>query len=340
MSMKKYKKSYCTNIPALRVVLTSQCNLNCEYCPPKGENFVNTEKSLETEKLLKILKIFYEIGFRQFGFTGGEPLLKKDLPIILKACSKFKGKYFKLYTNGTLFKEKINILEEFDLVKLSLDTINRKKYEEITGRDNLKDILEGIELAKKNKIKIRINTVLTQKNCDDILNLIEFCYNKQLDLKILDLNCFDVPGYSMWKTLYKSPLKIVNFLERKGSIKKIIYTTGNYGIAMPEFRLNGISIRIKDTKKGSVYSPICINCRYFLCQEGLYQITLTSDGKLKMCRHRSDISIDLNHKKTDLDIKNSITRFVQDHYFLTKRLYLKKQVFLGQFGIGKNAAKK
>lgn len=76
-------------IPALRIVLTTSCNSTCEYCPPKGENFINTEEnSFPTGKLLNILKLFHEIGFRQFGFTGGEPLLRNDLGLILKECSK------------------------------------------------------------------------------------------------------------------------------------------------------------------------------------------------------------------------------------------------------------
>lgn len=317
--------------PALRVVLTSQCNLNCEYCPPKGENFGNVGKPIQIERLLKILTIFYEIGFRQFGFTGGEPLLNEDLPIILKACSSFKGRHLKLYTNGILVKNKIDILKEFDLVKVSLDSISHERYKEITGKNRIKDVLEGIELAKKNNKRIRINAVLTKKNYNDIFNLINFCHSKELDLKILDLNCFDIPGYSTWKNLYKSPSEIIDFLEMKKLNKRIIYTTGDYGIPMPEFKWGGINIRIKDTKKSSVYSPACRNCKYRLCQEGLYQMTLTSDGKLKMCRHRPDINIDLS-RKDDTETKKSILYFLNTHYFMAKRAFSQKQVFLGYFG--------
>lgn len=319
------------NFPALRIVLTSQCNLNCEYCPPKGENFINVGKSLETQKLIDILKIFYEIGFRQFGFTGGEPLLKKELPIILKECSKFNEKYLKLYTNGILLKKNINIVAGFDLVKLSLDSIDYEKYKELTGKDNLQDVLKAIELAGKNKIKIRINTVLTKKNLDDIFDLINFCKHKKIDLKLLDLNCFDMPGYSRWKELYTSPSSVVRRLENLGLNKRTIYTTGNYGIPMMEFKWDGINIRIKDTDKNAVYSPICKNCKYFLCQEGLYHLTLTSDGKLKMCKHRSDIYADLS-KRPSLAIKENILHFLNKHYFPAEMISAQKQVFLGYFG--------
>lgn len=319
-------------IPALRIALTPKCNLTCEYCPPKGENFIVSEKALSNQKLLNILNIFYEIGFRQFGFTGGEPLLNEKLHSILNRCFKFKNIYLKLYTNGILLKRKIEIVKKFDLVKLSLDTLDRKKYEEITGADKLKDVLEGIILAKKNKIRIRLNTVLTQKNYDGIFDLIVYCCRKEIDLKILDLNCFTVPGYSVWRTLYKSPAGITRSLETMGFKKKIIYTVGNYGIPMAEYARGKTHIRIKDTTGYSVYSPICRDCKYFLCQEGLYHLTLTCGGKLKMCRHRPDISIDINHKKNNLDIKNSIIKFLKEHYFPAQRLHFKKEVFLGQFG--------
>lgn len=288
--------------PALRVALTTCCNLRCEYCPPKGENFINTKNDLSAKKLLSILNVFYEIGFRHFGFTGGEPLLRNDLHLILRECSKFQDSFLKLYTNGILLKERIEILRNLNLIKLSLDSIERNKYRKITGKEKLKSVLEGLESAIENKIKIRINAVLTQKNFDGMLNLIDFCCSKKIDLKILDLNCFDTPGHSIWRRLYKSPSEIAGLLERNGLTKRIIYTTGNYGIPMPEFRWNGTSIRIKDTKESSVYSPACKSCRYFLCQEGLYHLTLTSDGKLKMCRHRPDIYTDLS-QKTDSEIK-------------------------------------
>jgi len=255
------------NIPALRVVLTSNCNLNCIYCPPKGENFVNVGKPIQPERLLKILELFYEMGFRNIGFSGGEPLLNKDLPVILKNCFRFKDVYLKLYTNGIFLKKKGSILSKFELIKVSLDSINREKYKELTGDDRLDDVLEGIELAKKNKINIRINTVLTQRNYRGIFDLIDFCRKKQVDLKILDLNCFDFLGYSRWKELYISPSQIVRQLENLGLNKRTIYTTGNYGIPMLEFYCDGITIRIKDTKKNSVYAPVCKNCKYFFVRK-------------------------------------------------------------------------
>lgn len=323
-------------IPALRVVLTTNCNLRCRYCPPKGENFVNTKGPVTTKRLLSLLNIFYSIGFRQFGFTGGEPLLREDLSLILKESLKFKGVSLKLYTNGILLKDRIKDLENLDLIKLSLDSIDQNKYREITGRDKLKDILCGVRMLKENKIKVRVNVVLTKDNCGDIFELINFCHRETVDLKILDLNCFDMPGYSVWRDLYKSPSIISRRLAKIKLAKKIIYTKGNYGIPMNEFKWDGIAIRIKDTRKPAVYAPVCQGCGYFLCQEGLYQLTLTSDGRLKMCRHRPDISLNLNKETSDSKIRKGILRFLEENYFSTKRIYQKKQVFAGRFGARDN----
>lgn len=323
-------------IPALRIALTTNCNLSCRYCPPNGENFVNTRSLISNERLFELLNIFYTIGFRQFGFTGGEPLLREDLGLISKECRKFKGISLKLYTNGLLLKRMIDELKNFDLIKLSLDSVDQNKYRKITGKDKLKDIFYGIRLVKANKIKIRVNVVLTKYNYSEIFRLIDFCQNQALDLKILDLNCFDTPGYSAWKKLYISPSYISSYLQKNGLSSRIIYTEGNYGIPMQEFRLGRINIRIKDTKGPSAYSPVCKGCRYFLCQEGLYQLSLTSDGKLKMCRHRQDLSVDLNHKSQVSEIRNNIMHFLAAHYFPAERFSLNKQVFSGRFGIRDN----
>ena len=319
------------SIPALRVALTSQCNLNCEYCPPGGENFFNVRKPLGTKRLLRILKVFHEIGFRQFGFTGGEPLLNKNILTISKECSRLKGTFLKLYTNGILLKSKIGLLKGINLIKLSLDTVNLKKYKEITGRDKLRDVLEGIDAARKNRLKVRINAVLTKKNYGEVLSLINFCCNKRIDLKILDLNCFDLPGYLAWRNIYKSTAVVVNHLVKENFDKAIIHTVGNYGIPMSEFKLDGISIRIKNSKNSSTYSPVCRDCKYFLCQEGLYQLTLTSDGRIKMCWHRPDINADLS-LISEPEIKRTILHFLEKHYFSAERVFTQKQVFLGCFG--------
>ena len=112
---------------------------------------------------------------------------------------------------------------------------------------------------------------------------------------------------------------------------RTIYTVGRYGIPMEEFKWDGTKIRIKDTKEASIYSQICKKCPYFACQEGLYHLTLTVDGKLKMCRHRPDISVNLT-RKNNAEIKKAVWNFLSDHYFLSERMFTQKQVFLGHFG--------
>lgn len=322
-------------IPALRISLATVCNLSCAYCPPNGENYAFSGKPLSTPKILKILRVLHKIGFRHFGFTGGEPLLNKRLPIIIQECAKFKCVHLKLYTNGLLLKEKMEVAKRCEVVKLSLDTLNCGNYKKITGKNALLKVLIGIESAKVNNVRVRINTVLTKCNYDEIFNIIDYCRKKEIDIKILDLNCFSSPGYSAWKTLYRSPVEIEHSLEARGLKKRVIYTTGQYGVAMSEYRWGNSKIRIKDTNAEAVYAPICRNCRYFLCQEGLYQLTLTCDGKLKMCRHRSDISVDIGRRENDSDMANSIMKFLSENYFLAQRVQKIKQVFLGRFG--KNA---
>ena len=333
------QKSIVNNItakmPALRIAVTPECNLFCEYCPPGGENFFDCDRPIKPEKLSKVLNICYEIGFRQFGFTGGEPLLEKRLNKIIKVLLPYKGLHLKLYTNGTLISKKsISMLKNFDLIKISLDTLDRSIYREITGQDKLQDVLRGVSLLRKNRIPLRINTVLTKRNYKEIPELTSYCYNNKASLKILDLNCFGNLGYVKWKSLYVSPKSIINFFSKSGFKHRTIYTQGHYGIAMPEFYQDGFSVRIKDTAESSVYSADCLGCKYFLCQEGIYHLTITYNGKMKICRHRSDISIDLKKIK-DSDLKQEIIKFINRHFILSERTISPKQVFLGYFGKNK-----
>ncbi len=319
-------------LPELRIALNSGCNLRCRYCPPNGENFANIGRPLKINDLLRILEGFYQVGFRRFGFTGGEPLLNQNLPAILRYCRDFQMSRFKLYTNGVLIRDNIPALKHFDLIKLSLDTVDRKKFKLITGRDDLDKVIEGIDIAVAKKMKIRINTVLTKLNCDEIGGLIKFCCDRQIDLKVLDLNCFDKPGYRTWQNFYQSPEELVKFLEDSSLDKKTIYTAGNYGIPMLEFKYKKISIRVKDSRKSSTYPLICRKCKYFLCQEGLYHLALTNDGRIKMCKHRPDISFDLSKISNDVRIKNTIMNFTEANFFRSKRIFQEKQVFTGRFG--------
>ncbi|MBU0547293.1 MAG: radical SAM protein [Candidatus Omnitrophica bacterium] len=318
-------------IPELRIALNYECTLKCNYCPPQGENFIGTKNIMRRGKLLEIISAFYDIGLRKIGFTGGEPLLSKNLPFIIRGCSDFNKAYLKLYTNGVLLSQNEKILKRIDMVKISLDTVNRKRFLEITGKDRLGDVLQGIHMAREDNIKIRINTVLSKYNYNDMTELMDFCRFNEINLKILDMNCFEAPGYLFWKKAYRSPQGIASSLECRGLKKRIIYTTGNYGIPMSEYSWGKISIRIKDTSNASVYSPVCKSCGYFPCQEGLYHLTLTCNGHLKICRHRPDIYKDLS-SKNKFEIKNNILDFLSSHYFTARRLSCAKQVFFGHFG--------
>lgn len=253
------------NIPALRVVLTSACNLRCGYCPPNGENFSTVESELPLKKLFSILEAFYCLGIRQFGFTGGDPLLRKDFCEVVDFISNFKNTMLKIYTNGVLLKKKIRTVQKFDLIKLGLNTIDKDKFRQISGSNSYEDVLAGISEAKNKGIKIRINTVLTKENAGESFDIINFCAKNNLDLKILDLNCYDAPGYTKWKLLYESPEKIIKELNGRYSRRNIL-TVGGYGIPMFEYYYRGIFVRLKDTHLETTFAPVCYSCDYFPCQ--------------------------------------------------------------------------
>ncbi len=287
-------------IPALRIAITSECNMRCVYCPPFGENLYTVGKSLEANKLKEIIRMAYDLGIRSFRFTGGEPLLRfSELIDIFNVFKNMRDVEKKFTTNGILLRKNLNIIKRLKLsqLKVSLDTLDSDKFRKITGRDFLSEVLDGIKSAKKLKIPITINMVISKNNNRDIFEMSNFCISNSLDLKLLDLNYFDMPGKNFWDKSYFSLDGVVDSLKKKYEKYEIISTCGGYGIPMFEFYVGRNKITVKNSKMGSTYSESCKKCKYFingLCQEGLYNLVLTADGKLRICKHREDLAIDIS----------------------------------------------
>ncbi|UCH94497.1 MAG: radical SAM protein [Candidatus Aminicenantes bacterium] len=287
------------SFPALRIVLTPQCNFKCCYCPKSDENYAKCGKPITIEKMALIGKIALDMGFEHIRLTGGEPLLLGEsfLELVEKLHSHSSLSSLRLATNGLLLEKFAKRIATFNKIslKVSLDTLNPGKFEDITGIQGLNTVLNGIHAARKEGLSIIINTVVTKKNIDEMESLIEYCIQNGLDLKLLDLNNYSDLPRNYWRDNY---VPLANFADRlinKYGNDRIVNTVGNFGIPMLELIINkDTRVRIKDSSLGSHYGRICIRCKKFPCQEGLFQFTVTSDGKIKPCRHRPSLAVDLS----------------------------------------------
>ena len=209
----------------LRVCLTDKCNFECTYCREGGEAGLLTSDYMEKEQLVDLLKKLNLCGFEALRFTGGEPLLRKDWYDIINEVSKQKiYKKITMVTNGSLLLLNNNIekIKEigFKSVTVSLDSLNEEVFQKITKRNNLKIILEGILKLKAEGINVKINSVISKINYNEAFDIIEFCNENKINLKMLDLVGMDS---AYWKKEYISLLGIEEKLEEVCEYKYIQY---------------------------------------------------------------------------------------------------------------------
>lgn len=142
------KDNWNREINYIRISVTDRCNLRCVYCmPEEGVTCFSHSEVLSYEEIVRLARIWRKLGISRVKLTGGEPLVRKNLDTLVRALKADCGmESVTLTTNGVLLKEQIKGLVDagLDAVNISLDTLNRKKYEKITRRDRLSDTIAGI----------------------------------------------------------------------------------------------------------------------------------------------------------------------------------------------------
>ncbi|WP_144553607.1 GTP 3',8-cyclase MoaA [Bacillus sp. X1(2014)] len=191
----------------LRISVIDRCNFRCQYCMPAdqfGPDFEFLPKSalLSYEEIERLAKIFVSLGVEKIRLTGGEPLLRKDLPILVKKLSVIEDLHdIGLTTNGVLLPKLAKELKEAGLkrVNVSLDTLNDELFGEINGRGvGTGPVLEGIEAAKQAGLGVKINMVVKKGlNDTEIIPMAEYCKENGLELRYIEF--MDVGSTNGWK---------------------------------------------------------------------------------------------------------------------------------------------
>lgn len=177
-------------IEYLRISVTDRCNLRCRYCmPPAGIELFSHEDILNYGEIVRITSLLSELGIKKVRLTGGEPLVRRDIHLLVEAIKEIPGiEKLMMTTNGVDLKSKLPKLMEagLDGVNISIDTINEATFKEITGRTGLHDVLEGIQSAKEAGLEVKLNCVLSDMNREDAFELIDyFCYEQDLTLRFI-----------------------------------------------------------------------------------------------------------------------------------------------------------
>jgi cyclic pyranopterin phosphate synthase len=271
-------------ISYLRVSITDRCNERCAYCMP-GElhEWLPREGILTFEETLRIIRIGAELGVTKIRVTGGEPLTRRGVVDLIREIPKIPGiRDIGLSTNGTLLARRSEsgatmaaALREAGVrtVNISLDTLDRNFYSQITGRDFHQQALEGIDAAIAAGFEqIKLNTVLMRgRNEDQLLPLIEFAAARNLILRFIEL-------MPVSTTDVLSDENFMSILHAKRRIES------RYGALIPEpsFQTNGPATYYQVPRRNQRLGFIGAMTNLHFC-ESCNKLRLTCDGKLRPC---------------------------------------------------------
>lgn len=183
-------------IDYMRVSVTDRCNLRCVYCmPEEGVPFTPYEEILSFDEIVKICELASRLGIRKIKLTGGEPLVRKGLPQLVKMLKEIAGiDQVTLTTNGILLAKQIEPLVEagLDAVNISIDTLDPERYRMLTRGGNVEDVLRGLDAALTDpKVHVKVNCVPMNLSKDEKNN--NACYVKCNDYVRLALLAKDRP---------------------------------------------------------------------------------------------------------------------------------------------------
>ena len=171
--------------------MTDRCNLRCQYCMPEIIEHVPMSRILTYEEIAELADAATECGIDRFKLTGGEPLMRRgisELIGLLKANPRIKE--VTMTTNGVLLEQYLSELIESGLgaVNISLDSLERSTYEEITGHDALEEVLSGMDAAVKSALPVKVNCVLLKGvNSEEWRELAELAHQKEIDVRFIEM---------------------------------------------------------------------------------------------------------------------------------------------------------
>ncbi len=187
---------------SLRLSVTDRCNLRCQYCMPEEEYaWLPRETLLTFEEMTVLAELFTELGVDKVRLTGGEPLLRKDLPVLMRMLRQNpRITDLALTTNGVLLAEQAQVFRDAGLhrVTVSLDTLKPERFKALTRRDTFESVLEGIEAVKRAGFNgLKLDTVAIRGyNDDELIDLIE--YGKRVGAEVRFIEYMDVGGATDW----------------------------------------------------------------------------------------------------------------------------------------------
>lgn len=268
------------NINYLRISLTDRCNLRCVYCMPEDMTFRPRAELLQDDEILRLVRVFAELGFHKFRLTGGEPTVRANVVEIVRGISQTPGvRSVVMTTNGLLLARQAQDLAAAGLqrVNISIDTVDPEKFRKLTRWGKVEEVWEGIEAAEAAGLEVKLNAVVVRNYNDreDVVHLAALTRERPWQVRFIEMMPFgDVADFQQAGIVPEAELR-ATIAESLGPLELL-----NGGTLDGEARL----YRLQDGVGSlgfisTVTEPFCAGCS---------RVRLTADGRLRLCLLREN----------------------------------------------------
>lgn len=279
--------------------------MRCIYCMPQNNSdWIRQENILSYDQIIRLVKIFVDLGIEKIKITGGEPTVRNNIEVLIKSLSSIAGiKSTSMTTNGLFLKDKVKLLKEAGLqsLNISLDTFRKDRFISMSGVDGIEKVIESIKIAHSENIVVKINAVIIKGwNDDELLQFAKFSRDTGCIVKFIEFMPLD--GTGIWSdNLVVSKKEMINTL----NANLMCLIPLNNDISDPArlytFKDNiGIIGFIP-----SITEPFCQSCD---------RIRITSDGRLYTCLFNNtayNLKELLENNKSNNDIAKYIGKCIQ-----------------------------
>jgi len=297
----------------LRVSVTDRCNFRCFYCmPERHADFHRREHILRFEETEQIVRVFAQLGVDRVRITGGEPLMRHNVLSLIEKLGRINGlNDLSMTTNAARLAGAAQAIRFAGIRRLnvSLDTLDARKFNEITRGGDLNQVLAGLDEARQTGFDlIKINCVAMRGvNEKEISDLVGYCIENDFTLRFIETMPMGELGYD-WKKYHMPLTEVMQRLREKVSLIPAVMPGGG---PAHYFRVEGTNLRI------GFITPIsqhfCAECN---------RVRLTADGMLYLClgqEHAVDLKTPVRQGCTDIElgeiIRGAIRRKPERHEF-------------------------
>lgn len=284
----------------LRISLTAACNFRCFYCLPQGSRH-GVSPTLAISEISRLAAVFVSLGIEKIRLTGGEPMLRRDLPALVEMLASLTPRpNIALTTNGTGFADQARALKQhgLDRATVSIDSLDRENFRRITGIDGLPAALKAVDAAIDEQLfPVKVNAVIVRgRNDNEIAEMAAFAREKAVAVRFIEFMPLDAGG-SWQRDLVVSGREIRQHIDRRFPLVESGVERGSKTAQI---------FRFADGSPGSigiiapVTEPFCGACS---------RIRLTADGQLRTCLFSAsefDIIGPLRRGADDAEIANLI----------------------------------